>query len=172
MMSRTVICGLLVLSLAINAPADEKKKKKGAADRAPMPTQRFLVGMELTAEQKEKVKSLNAKLAGTAKELAAKRQAILTDDQRKAENDARKAAQADGKNPAETRKATQDALKLTAEQQEKMKALQQSQREFNAQAIAGLKEILTPEQQAKLPSQAGGKKGNADAPKGKKKKTE
>ncbi len=171
-MSRTVICGLLVLSLAISAPADEKKKKKGAGNRAPVPTQRFLAGIELTADQKEKVKALNATLEATAKELAAKRQAILTDEQRAAENAARKAAQAEGKNPAETRKATQDALQLTAEQQEKMKGLQQAQREFSAKVIAGLKGILTPEQQAKLPNPAGGKKGNADAPKGKKKKSE
>jgi Skp family chaperone for outer membrane proteins len=154
---RGLLCAGLVVGLACGADADETKKQKGAR-KAPAPTQRFLNGIELTAEQKEKVAALDKELAAESQKITKMRAEILTETQKSAEKDAQKAAKSAGKTPAETKKSVDEALKLTDEQKEKMKSVQQAQQAFAAKAIEGLKKILTPEQAAKLP-RAGGAKG-------------
>jgi len=156
---RAVCRGLLyaglIVGLSINAGADEKKQK--AAKKAPTPTARFLNGIELTAEQKEKVAALDKELAPESQKITKMRAEILTETQKSAERDAQKAARTAGKTPAETKKSVDEALKLTDEQKEKMKSVQQAQQAFTAKAIEGLKKILTSEQAAKLPNPAGAK---------------
>ena len=153
---RGLLCAALVAGLSLGAGADEKQKQKGAK-KAPAPTQRFLNGIELTADQKEKVAALDKELAGEAQKIAKMRGEILTETQKSAERDAQKAAKSAGKTPADTKKAVDEALKLTYDQKEKMKAVQQAQQAFTAKALEGLKKILTPEQAEKLPKPAGGK---------------
>jgi len=151
-----LLCATLVLGLSLGADADEKQKPKGAK-KAPAPTQRFLNGIELTAEQKEKVAALDKELAGEVQQISKMRGEILTETQKSAERDAQKASKSAGKTPADTKKAVDEALNLTDDQKEKMKTVQQAQQAFAAKAIEGLKKILTPEQAAKLPKPAGGK---------------
>lgn len=150
---KRVLCLGLMLTLATSGVADEPKQKGKKGGKAPAATQRFLNGIELTAAQKEQVAALDKTLAADFQALNKQRAEILTDTQRTAEREAQKNAKAAGKTPAETRKAVDEALKLTEEQKTKMADLQKKQQAFAAKTIAELKKILTPEQQAKLPQQ-------------------
>ena len=64
---------------------------------------------------------------------------LLTDEQKTAEKDARKAAKDAGKTPAESRKAVDEALKLTDDQKAKMKDLQKQNTELNRKIVDALK---------------------------------
>ena len=162
---KNVVCLGLMLTLTVAGVADEKKSaQKGK--KAPAPTQRFLNGIELTAEQKDKVAALDKELSAEFQKLQKSRSEILTQTQKTAEREAQKSAKAAGKTPAETRKSVEQALQLTDEQKTKLAEWQKSQQAFTTTALNGLKKILTPEQAAKLPMPAG--KGNAK----KKKKAE
>ena len=152
-MMKSVLCLGLMLTLATSGVADEPKQKGKKGAKAPAATQRFLNGIELTAAQKEQVAALDKTLAADFQALNKQRAEILTDPQRTAEREAQKSAKAAGKTPAETRKAVDEALKLTEEQKTKMADLQKKQQAFAAKTIDELKKILTPEQQAKLPQQ-------------------
>ena len=152
-MMKSVLCLGLMLTLATSGVGDEPKQKGKKAGKAPAATQRFLNGIELTAAQKEQVAALDKTLAADFQALNKQRSEILTDTQRTAEREAQKSAKSAGKTPAETRKAVDEALKLTEEQKTKMADLQKKQQAFAAKTIAELKKILTPEQQAKLPQQ-------------------
>ncbi|MCA9051453.1 MAG: hypothetical protein KDA89_22095 [Planctomycetaceae bacterium] len=161
---RTIACVTLMALLTVSATADEKPNKgKGKGKgQAPSVTQRLVSGMTLTDEQKEQVKGIDKQFAAKAKEIQTKRAAILTEEQKKAQRDAQKAAKDSGKKPAEARKDVTAALKLTDEQSAQMKEVDKAQQALNTEVIAALKKVLTPEQQEKLPKQkAAGKAGNA-----------
>jgi len=164
---KSLLCLGLAMTFSVTGAADEKKTaQKGK--RTPAPTQRFVNGMELTAEQKEKVSALDKELTPEFQKIQKMRGEILTETQKTAEREAQKSAKSAGKTPAETRKAVDEALKLTDEQKTKMSELQKTQQAFTAKAIEGLKKILTAEQQEKLPKAAA--KGSAAKGKGKNKK--
>ena len=65
---KNVVCLGLILTLTVAGVADEKKSaQKGK--KAPAPTQRFLNGIELTAEQKDKVAALDKELSAEFQKL-------------------------------------------------------------------------------------------------------
>ncbi len=164
---RNFVCLTLIAVVAGTVVADEKQKRgkrKGSAN-APTATQRFVKDMELTADQKEKVAAIDKQFAAKFKELATKKRAILTDDQRTAQRDAQKAAKAAGKTGADARKAVTGAVKLTDEQTARTKEVQKVQQALTVEIVASLRKVLTAEQQEKLPKARGGAKR-----KGKKKK--
>ncbi|MCA9061800.1 MAG: hypothetical protein KDA96_02045 [Planctomycetaceae bacterium] len=164
-----VICLSLATVVCLQAGADEPKKGKGKGQqKAPSATQRLLNGIELTPEQKEKVAAIDKEFAAKFTEFAKQRSDLLTADQKKAQQAAQKAAREAGKSAAESRKAVNEALKLTDEQAAKMKEIQKGQTELNGRIVAALKKVLTEEQAAKLPKQ----RGNAGKPNAKKKKTD
>lgn len=169
---RNLICLTLIAVVAGSAVADEKKKKANRKKNAnaPTATKRYVKDMELTAEQKEKIAAIDNQFSAKFKELAAKRRAILTDDQRTAQRDAQKAAKAAGKTGADARKAVTAAVKLTDEQNTAMKAHTKIQQGLNGEIIAALKKVLTAEQQEKLPKVRNAGKRKGAAGKGKKKK--
>jgi hypothetical protein len=158
---RNLVCLSLIAVLAGSVVADEKEKKgkrKGNA-RAPAATQRFVKGMELTADQKEKVAAIDKQFAAKVKELGAKRRSILTTEQRTAQRNAQKAAKALGKSGADARKAVTSALKLTDEQKAALNEHGKAQAALTGEIVAALKKVLTAEQQEKLPKARG--KGKA-----------
>ena len=105
---KNVVCLGLILTLTVAGVADEKKSaQKGK--KAPAPTQRFLNGIELTAEQKDKVAALDKELSAEFQKLQKSRSEILTETQKTAEREAQKSAKAAGKTPAETRKSVEQA---------------------------------------------------------------
>jgi len=156
---KNIVCLLLILAVAGTVSADEKKKGKGK-QRTPKATQRFVAKMELSDEQKTKVAEIDKTFAPKLADLKKKKDAILTKEQMTAQREAQKAARAEKKKGPEARKAIAEAVKLTDEQKEKMKTLEATQKEINKGVIAALKEVLTEEQQAKLPKISGNRGGN------------
>ena len=132
----------------INGEKEKKQKKPAAAVRVPK-------GIELTDDQKAKVKALNTEFA--PKLVACRKEAagVITADQKKARAEAMKAAKAAGKKGKEIREAAEAAVKVTEDQKQKLaeckKAMGALQKEIRGQLAA----ILTDEQKAKL---KGGKK--------------
>ena len=106
----------------------------------------------LTAEQQTKVDALKKEYAPKLKELSDKRDSVLTAEHKKKIAEAMKKARDDGKKGREAYQAAQDSLQLTAEQK---KTLDESNKELLAlgMTIRGkLRDILTKEQQEKLPA--------------------
>jgi Spy/CpxP family protein refolding chaperone len=104
----------------------------------------MLKGLNLTDEQKAKVKELRKEYQPKFKEAAG---SVLTTDQKKARDDAIKAAKDAGKKGPEVFKAARAAVKLTDEQKAKMKeVIKPLRKEFREK----VKAILTPEQQEQL----------------------
>lgn len=166
------LCLTLAAVLTTASVADEKEKKaRQRGRRAPSVTSRFVKGLELSPEQKEKVAALDKEFGAKLKELAEKRKNLLTEEQKKAQAAAMKearAAKADGKPTAEARKKIQAAVKLSEEQKKQQQAIGAAQREVQQAVVASLRKILTAEQQEKLPKarpqrkrKDGAKKGNA-----------
>jgi Spy/CpxP family protein refolding chaperone len=174
---------VLALVLAITAPlmAQQKGRKKGQK-RRPAAREGFTVvprhlleGLELTAEQKEKVEALNKEYGPKLKEARAKMDGIVTDEQRKARMQAIKGAKEAGKKGKELRKAVEAAVQLTDEQKAQMaevkKAMGPLQREIREKFMA----LLTPEQKEAIKekmkkARPEGKKRAAEGKKGRKKK--
>ncbi len=153
------LCLMLILAVAVSVSADETKGKKKKEKKAPSPTARFVENLELTDAQKEQAAAIDKEFAPKMAEIEKSRQALLTDEQKTAEKGARKAAKDAGKTPAESRKAVDEALKLTDEQKTKMKDIQKQNAEVSGKIVEALKKFLTPEQIEKLPKVGGGKKG-------------
>ena len=177
---------VLALVLAITAPlmAQEEGRKKGQK-RRPRAREGFTVvprqmleGLELTAEQKEKLKGLEKEYGPKLKEARAKMDSIITDEQKKARAEAMKAAKEAGKKGKELRQAVEAAVQLTDEQKAKMaearKAMGPLQREVREKFMA----LLTPEQKEAIKEKMkkgrpeGKKRGGEGKRRGKKKAAE
>lgn len=167
----TVVCLTLALTISASGMADEKQKKGKGERKAPSVTARLVEKIELTDAQKEQVAAIDKQFAARLQEINKSRSAILTAEQKTAQQDAQKKAKEAGSSQADTRKTVEAALKLSPEQAEKMKEVQKTQVAMNAEVLVALKKILTPEQQAKLPQTAAGKKkADGGQARGKKKK--
>jgi Spy/CpxP family protein refolding chaperone len=153
---RNLVCLTLMAAVACSAVADEKEKKgKG---KKPTATQRFVAKMELTDEQKTLVAAIDKQFAEKFDAGRKTMDEILTDDQKKAQRAAQKAAKEAGTNPQDARKEVEAALNLTDEQKAERKTAQADQKKLDVEVVAALKKVLTAEQQEKLPKQ-GAEKG-------------
>jgi Spy/CpxP family protein refolding chaperone len=140
------VASLLALAVAFtvvgklsadDAPA--KPKHHGMAGPFEM-----LKGLDLTADQKAKVKEVGKEFHSKMKAAA---DSILTDEQKKARDEAIKSAKDAGKKGREIQKAAREAVKLTDEQKAKMKdAMKPVAKEIRDKLMA----ILTPEQKEQL----------------------
>jgi Spy/CpxP family protein refolding chaperone len=140
------VASLLALAVAFtvvgklsadDAPA--KPKHHGMAGPFEM-----LKGLDLTADQKAKVKEVGKEFHSKMKAAA---DSVLTDEQKTARDEAVKAAKDAGKKGREVQKAAHDAVKLTAEQKTKMKdAMKPVDKEIREK----LMDILTDEQKAQV----------------------
>ena len=101
----------------------------------------MLKGLNLTDEQKAKVKELRKEYEPKFREAA---DSVLTADQKKARNDAVKAAKDAGKKGPEVLKAAKAAVNLTDEQRAKV---QEATKSLGKDLREKIKAILTPEQQ-------------------------
>ena len=152
-----LILAAVVLFVRPMFAQDQPQEHKARGDRAARGGGDFLVrllgDLNLSDEQKTKVKDLAAKYGPDA---------VLTDEQKKARDEAVAAAKKDGKTGRDLMKAGRDAVKLTDEQKAK--------RAENIKTLMDeVKKILTPEQQeklkAKLAERRGRKPAGADAAK-------
>ena len=159
----------LLMSLAIAGTLTAAEPKKGPAGKGPAtPATAFLAALEklnLTAEQKAKVEELTKQYVPKLAELTKKREAILTDEQKKARQEVQKAARDAGKSEQEALAAGRTAIKLTDEQQTKMAEMQKEMAAIMLELRQKATALLTPEQREQLQKQqpkaagAEGKKG-------------
>lgn len=156
---KTLIVSCLMGLVAVGFAQQDKKKKGGGND----PTAKLRAKVQesdLGADLKEKVVKVIEEHAGKLKELAAKVEGSLTEEQKAA----RKAAQKAAKDAGKKGKAAQDevlaAMKLTDEQKKKYDeanaALQAATADLN-KAVAGL---VSDEQAQALGVKGKGKKKN------------
>ncbi len=110
----------------------------------------LLQSLNLTDEQKAKVEDVKKEFAPKAAEIAKKRDAVFTEENKKARAEAEKAAKDAGKNPREVAQAVREAVKLTDEQKAKMAELRKEEGALMTQRMDKIKAILTAEQKEQL----------------------
>jgi Spy/CpxP family protein refolding chaperone len=140
----------LLVAVAVFAADQEKPAGRQQGQHRPGGgIMEMLRGIELTADQKAKVQDLQKEIGPKMKAIQEKREAIMTDEQKKCLADAMKAARDSGKG-REAFRAAMDSVKLTDEQKAKMEDVRKEQGEVQKQIHEKLQSILTPEQQEQL----------------------
>ncbi len=147
-------CLLLAVAVLVALPvmAAEKKAAAKKAPKCPAAAyvERMLQGMTLTEDQKTKLGDIQKEFGPQLVDLAKKRQAILTPEQRKAEAEASKAARAEGKKGKDFMKAVQDAIKPTDEQKGKLAEVQKERSALEKGLRDKVMGVLTTEQQQQI----------------------
>jgi Spy/CpxP family protein refolding chaperone len=148
------VVGVLLVARAVVAAEGEKKADKlHPLAQAMMRVERFhnaVEQLDLTADQKDKLKAIHEEFAPKMKELMEKAHAVFTDDQKKALKEARDAAKAAGKKGRAVFEACQAAVKPTDEQKEKLAAFAPEVVALHKEAREKVMNILTAEQQSTL----------------------
>ncbi len=125
-------------------------------------------GLELTADQKEKIAELKKEYEPKLKELGEKMQSILTDEQKKARDEAMRAARQAGKRGAEARDAIAAAMKLTDEQKKQMEETRKAMSDLQKEIREKVEGLLTDKQKEVLNRPRGGRprpgEGGGDRP--------
>ena len=143
-------CVLSLVAAIIAVPdsqGQEKKKKKNDPAAA---MKKKLDDAELPADVLEKAKKVVDEHAPKIAEAQAAVDAILTDEQKKARSAAQKAAKDAGKKGKEAQADVEAALKLTDEQQAKMKEANDALAKATAARNEALGALLTDEQKQKV----------------------
>ena len=154
-----------VLTLAVSLmlvgnllAADEKKPRehRGGPGRGMMMPGPFdvLKGLNLTDEQKAKVDELKKSVEPKLKDAMKKYNGSLTDDQKKAREEAMKAAREAKKRPS--MKDIEAAMKLTDEQKANKAEIEAVMKDAREKIMA----ILTPEQKDQLKKKMEGRRGD------------
>jgi len=145
----TLAVALLLTSALLAAERKRGEGRKPGEGRAPggaflsEAVFKAVEGLEgLSDDQKEKVGKIKEKAA----ELAKKREAVLTEEQKTARQKAMEDAKAAGKTGREIFQAAREAVKLTDEQREKSEALAKE----GAGLFKELMSVLTEDQRTKL----------------------
>jgi len=125
----------------------EKLPKRGPP---PFAGADMLRGIELTADQKTKLEELHKEFEPKVRELGQKMEGILTDQQRKARDEAMKAGREAGKEWREIRSAAEAAAKITDEQRAKMNDLSAEMGKVHRELREKAMELLTPAQKEQL----------------------
>jgi Spy/CpxP family protein refolding chaperone len=154
----------LVVSLAILgnfASAQERRRREGPRGGQQSMIDRIekMKDLKLTDDQKSKLAELKKEYAPKLKELAGKLEAVTTAEQKKARDEAMKAAKAAGKKGREVFEAGTAALKLTDEQKAKTAECFKAMGELNKEIRDKVTKLLTPEQQEVLKKARGNMRG-------------
>lgn len=163
---KTFVKALMVLSLigmiglAFAQDNDKGAKKKGASPAAGL-LKKVDDLSDLTAEQKEKIAAIKKEHEPKVAAAAKKVNESLTPEQRRARQEAQKAAKTSGKKGKEAQAEVLAAMKLTDEQKKAYDAAQKELDDANSALRTALSGVLSDEQKAAV-----GLKGG----KGKKKK--
>lgn len=140
----------LVVTVSINA--GEKGEKKGKAKpeaKKFSPTARLVKGLELSAEQKAALATIDEEFNAKAKELKKQSNPVSKEQIAKAKA-AAKAAKDAGKKGKELKAAFDAALGLTDEQKAARAAATKARGEWFSGLRAAVSKVLTEEQRAKL----------------------
>lgn len=152
-----VLCSALALAASVvlvsNLSAADQPQRRGPGGRGQGQfnmIDMMVRGLELSDAQKAKVEELKKVEEPKLKEAREKASSILTDDQKKARDEAMKAARDAGKSREESREAIEKAVKLTDEQKKKQEESRKSMEELIKNVREKLMAILSPEQQETL----------------------
>jgi Spy/CpxP family protein refolding chaperone len=142
-----------------STPKDTEKHQGQRGGRMFAGPFELLKGIDLTTEQKDKIKDLKKEYGPKLKELAEKAEGVLTADQKKARDDAHKAAVDAGKKGRELMQATRDAVKLTDDQKAKQKEIRTAGQDLTKEIVEKIKSILTDDQKEQLKKKMEGRRG-------------
>lgn len=167
------LAALFAMPLLAANDAKDQNKKKPKAERT-LSVVRLPKGLDLTAEQNDKLAEINKQYGPKFAEAQKKLAGILTDEQKQARAEVAKANRKAKKSGKEARAALDAALKLTGEQKKQFREAQQAVRAIRREAREKFTAVLTPEQRKQLPGQrrATDKKKKADKARPNKKKTD
>jgi Spy/CpxP family protein refolding chaperone len=140
--------------------ADQKKGHEGREGRNPGRSmleqwEGRLKAVNLTDDQKTKWEAIKKEYAPKIKDIAEKREKLLTPEQKKAREEAMKAVRTAGKKRDEARKEVEAAVKLTDEQKAKMAEVRKTSESLGKDLREKVQALLTPEQKDLLKSQRG-----------------
>lgn len=143
--------------------AEEKQTPEGKRPRqAMMDHWVMLQGLSLTEDQKVKVEVIRQEYAPKFKEVHVTIEGVLTDEQRKARDEAVKAARAAGKRGEEVWDAAKSAVTLTDEQKGKMADARRAMQVLRKEAHEKVMAVLTTEQKEQLKKPHQGMRGPRD----------
>ena len=109
-----------------------------------------LRGVEFSEDQKAKVEKIRKKYVPMLAEFQRKLNGVYINEQRRARQEAFRAARDAGKNAQEVRKAADAAAKLTDDQKKQITAIQKERSDLQAKIQNELRSLLTDKQQAQL----------------------
>jgi Spy/CpxP family protein refolding chaperone len=166
----------LALVAATAAVAQEKPKAKGKGAKLTSTSQAVvrmdklretLEGMDLSAEQKEKLTALRDKYGARAGEVLGKIRDALTEEQRTAAEEAMKKAREAGKKGRDAMLEIEAAVKLTDAQKEQLAKIDPEIAALHKEVMKDIMGILSAEQKQQLKEKmsAGAKKPQAQGEK-------
>ena len=166
--ARLILVTSVALAIAVPLMAQEKPKRKPAklsptaqAMMRMMNLWETLKGLDLTDEQQEKLKGIRDESGPKMKEIMEKMGEIVTEEQKKAFQDAAKKAKQEGKKARAFFVAVQSAGDLTDEQKEKLDKLAPEIQGVQRKMMKSIMGILTPEQKEMMKQKRGPRKKKA-----------
>jgi hypothetical protein len=143
-----IVALLMAVFVAVPLLAAEGKK---TARKKPLPHALQLPSeITLTAEQQKKLDELVATYGPKFEAMEKQRDSILSEEQRKAGAEARKAALASGKKGKDLQQAADEAMKLKPEQKSKLDAISKESTALGKEIREKLRDLLTAEQNEEL----------------------
>lgn len=159
---KTFVKALMVLTLIGMIGLAFAQDNKGAKKKAGNPAAGLLKKVDsltdLTAEQKEKIAAIKKEHEPKLTAANQKLNASLTQEQRRARQEAQKAAKAAGKKGKEAQAEALAAMKLTDEQKKAYDAAQKELDEATSALRSALAEVLSDEQESSIGLKTKGKK--------------
>jgi Spy/CpxP family protein refolding chaperone len=156
---RMMLIAVAVVLLATTLFAQDQAKEKAKAGKLPRLGQTLLTmervrsaleQLDLSDEQKEKLKAIRDKAGPRMKEVWETTREILNEEQTRAAGESLKQARDAGKKGGAVIEALLSALKLTDEQKEKLLKLEQESLAIQRELTKEIVGVLTPEQQEKF----------------------
>lgn len=147
MRNSLVLCAILGLLAAL--PSLGQDTRQDQRRRPQQPAFQFLfsvLGVEFSADQQAKVDELREKYTPQLIEIQRKQGAALTNEQRRARQEAFRAARDAGKEGQEAREAAEAAVTLTDEQRQRLDTIQKEQADLFAKIQGEVRALLTEEQ--------------------------
>jgi Spy/CpxP family protein refolding chaperone len=141
------------------ADGQAKGKKGHKPAFAEVVSEKMLKDVTLTADQKTKIDALKTEYEPKVKD-AFKKMDVLTPEQKKARNEAVKAAKAAGKPRPEVWKEAEKVVKLTDDQKTKRDAAAKEMKSLRKEISGKVLAVLTPEQQAQVKKNQESRKGH------------
>ena len=112
-------------------------------------------GLDLSADQKEKLGKIRDDLETKRQAIHEKLAAVLSDDQKQIAKDTMESAKQSGKKGREFYQSLEASLKLTDEQKQKMEPIGKELQSLATDIEKQVMEVLTPEQKEKLQQEMG-----------------